>query len=239
VNFYRRLWGFWADLGDGLRTGEAQNETRHLGVSIFDKLYEDQNELEAFTRAMSGSSYANFERLAETFDFGRYGSLLDIGGSNALLSRHVARRHPGIACTSADLPKVTAIAERTIAEEGLSDRIEAISIDFFNDRFPKADVITMGMILHDWNLETKKMLIGKAFDALPEGGALITVETLIDDARRENVVGLLMSLNMLIEFGEAFDYSAADFEGWCREAGFSRFERLHLRGATGAAIAYK
>ena len=67
----------------------------------------------------------------------------------------------------------------------------------------------MGMILHDWNLERKMQLIRAAYDALPEGGAFIAVEALIDDARRANVFGLLMSLNMLIEFGEAFDYSGA------------------------------
>ena len=134
---------------------------------------------------------------------------------------------------------MTEIAARAIAEDGLSDRVEAASCDFFADAFPRADVITMGMILHDWNLENKRMLIGKAYDALPQGGALIAVEHLIDNDRRENLVGMLMSLNMLIEFGEAFDYTAEDFNGWCRDAGFRSFETLHLRGATSAAIAYK
>ena len=82
-------------------------------------------------------------------------------------------------------------------------------------------------------------LIRSAYDALPSGGAFIVVEALIDDERRENVFGLLMSLNMLIEFGEAFDYSAADFEKWCREVGFERFEVIHLAGPSSAAIAYK
>ena len=78
-----------------------------------------------------------------------------------------------------------------------------------------------------------------AYDALPPGGAFIAVEALIDNARRENVFGLLMSLNMLIEFGDAFDYSAADFEKWCREIGFKRFEVIPLAGPSSAAIAYK
>ena len=97
----------------------------------------------------------------------------------------------------------------------------------------------MGMILHDWNLKRKMQLIRAVYDALPAGGAFIAVEALIDDARRENVFGLLMSLNMLIEFGEAFDYSGADFEKWCREVGFKRFEVIHLAGPSSAAIAYK
>ena len=97
----------------------------------------------------------------------------------------------------------------------------------------------MGMILHDWNLEKKRHLIRSAYEALPPGGAFIVVEALIDDARRENLFGLLMSLNMLIEFGDAFDYSGADFQGWCRDAGFRKFEVIHLAGASSAAIAYK
>jgi hypothetical protein len=113
------------------------------------------------------------------------------------------------------------------------------SDDFFNDPLPKADVITMGMILHDWNLDKKMHLIRAAYDALPPGGALVAVEALIDDARRENVQGLLMSLNMLIEFGDAFDYSGADFKKWCGEAGFKRFEIIHLAGPSSAAVAYK
>ncbi len=142
-------------------------------------------------------------------------------------------------CTTTDLPQATEIAARKIAEAGMSERVKAQPIDFFANAIPRADVVTMGMILHDWNLENKKMLIRKAFDALPEGGAFVAIETIIDDARRDNAFGLMMSLNMLIEFGEAFDFTGADFDAWCREAGFKRTEVLHLAGPASAAIAYK
>jgi O-methyltransferase domain len=131
------------------------------------------------------------------------------------------------------------VARKHIAAAKLADRIRVESGDFFQDPLPRADVITMGMILHDWNLERKMQLIRAAYHALPPGGAFIVVEALIDDARRENIFGLVMSLNMLIEFGEAFDYSAADFEKWGREVGFKRFEVIHLAGPSSAAIAYK
>jgi hypothetical protein len=121
----------------------------------------------------------------------------------------------------------------------MAARVQADIIDFFRDELPKADLITMGMILHDWNLEKKKMLIAKAYRALPKGGALVAIENLIDDERRRNAFGLLMSLNMLIEFGDAFDFTGADFTGWCREAGFSRCEIIPLAGPASAAIAYK
>ena len=141
--------------------------------------------------------------------------------------------------SSFDLPAVEPIARKTIAREGLSDRIQTAAGDFFKDGLPKADVVTMGMILHDWNLEKKKHLIKAAYKALPENGAFIAVENIIDDERRENAFGLLMSLNMLIEFGDAFDFSGADFWSWCKEAGFKSYEVLHLAGPCSAAIAYK
>jgi cyclopropane fatty-acyl-phospholipid synthase-like methyltransferase len=189
--------------------------------------------------AMTGSSIANFSKLAETFPFQRYRTLTDVGGANGLLCRLVARAHPHLACTTFDLPAVTAIARKAIAAEGLEARIAAVAGDFFGDPLPKADVITMGMILHDWNLERKKVLVQKAYDALPEDGAFIVIEALIDDARCENTFGLLMSLNMLMEFGDAFDFSGAEFRSWCAEAGFRRFEVIPLAGPSSAAVAYK
>jgi cyclopropane fatty-acyl-phospholipid synthase-like methyltransferase len=142
-------------------------------------------------------------------------------------------------CTTTDLPAATEIAKKKIAEAGLSDSVKAEPIDFFTQEIPPADVVTMGMILHDWNLEKKMMLIRKAYDALPEGGAFVAIETIIDDARRENAFGLMMSLNMIVEFGDAFDYTGADFDGWCKEVGFKRTEVIPLAGPSSAAVAYK
>ncbi|MGC4098905.1 MAG: methyltransferase [Nitrospira sp.] len=184
-------------------------------------------------------SRLNFEAFAEKFDFSKFQTLCDVGGATGLLSIEVAKRHPHVNCISFDLPTVEPIAKKHIASANLERRVRTAAGDFFKDPLPKADVITMGMILHDWNLEKKMHLIRSAYDALPPGGALVAIEALIDDARRENVQGLLMSLNMLIEFGDAFDYSGADFARWCSEVGFTRFEIMHLAGPSSAAIAYK
>ena len=234
-----RLYRYWDGLTDGLRTGKPQNEIKHTGASMFAELYSKPERLELFMDAMSGISAANFRAFADTFDFSRYQTLCDIGGATGQLSMLVAGRHPHMRCTSADLPAVTGIANRKIAAAGLSDRVTARALDFFAEPLPKADVITMGMILHDWNLEKKMHLIRAAYDALPPGGAFVVVENLIDDARRDNAFGLMMSLNMLIEFGEAFDFTAADFFGWCREAGFRTMEVIPLGGPASAGVAYK
>lgn len=234
-----RLFKFWNDLPEALRTGRPQNEIKHGQKGMFEELYSDLSRLEQFMGAMTGISRINFEAFAEKFDFSKFRTLCDVGGATGLLSIEVAKRHPHLTCTSFDLPVVEPIAKRHIAAAGLGNRIRTASGDFFKDQLPKADLITMGMILHDWNLEKKMQLIRSAYEALPPGGALVAIEALIDDARRENVQGLLMSLNMLIEFGDAFDYSGADFRRWCREIGFTRFEVIYLAGPSSAAVAYK
>ncbi len=234
-----RLFAFWNDLGTALKTGQPQNEVKHGGKSMFEELYSSPVRLSNFLDAMAGLQAANFTLLAEKFDFSKYKTVSDIGGALALLSRIIGARHRHLTFNSFDLPPVEPLAQKHVAAAGMTKRIKVIAGDFFKDELPKADVVTMGNILHDWNLENKKMLLRKAFDALPEGGAFIAIENLIDDARRENSFGLLMSLNMLIEFGDAFDYTGADFGEWCNEVGFKRFEFIQLAGPTSAAIAYK
>ncbi|HEY9700229.1 MAG TPA: methyltransferase [Trichocoleus sp.] len=234
-----RLFKFWHDLEPALKTGKPQNEVKHSQKPIFEVLYEDSSKLEQFIGAMSGISRGNFQAFAEKFDFSNYQTLCDVGGASGLLSRLVAQQHPHMRCTTFDLPQVEPIARAAIEQARLSDRVQVASGDFFQDALPQADVITMGMILHDWNLENKKHLIRQAYEALPEHGALVVIENLIDDARRENAFGLMMSLNMLIEFGDAFDFTGADFWNWCQEAGFKRYEVFHLAGPCSAAVAYK
>jgi hypothetical protein len=233
-----RTYGFWNNLSTALKTGKRQNEIKDA-TKHFQELYANETRLVQFLEAMSGNQTPSFQALAEKFDFSKYKTVSDIGGALALLSRIVGERNQHLSFTSFDLPQVAPHAQKRIDTAGMSERIAVASGDFFGDALPKADVVTMGNILHDWNLEKKKILIKKAYEALPEGGAFIAIEKLIDDARRENVFGLLGSLNMLIEFGDAFDYTGENFREWCTEVGFKRFEFIHLSGPTSAAIAYK
>lgn len=195
--------------------------------------------LELVFAGLVGGIVWNLLTCAKRFPFERYRRLCDVGCADGLLSRIVAAAHPHLQCVSFDLPAVTEIARRKLTAEGLGERVQACAGDFLADPLPAADVITMGQILHDWNLDRKQQLVAKAYEALSKEGAFIVIETLIDDARRENTTGLMMSLNMLIEFGDAFDYSAADFRGWCGEAGFRSFEVIPLAGGSSAAVAYK
>jgi O-methyltransferase domain/Dimerisation domain len=234
-----RLFKSWSDLGEALQTGQPQNEVKHSQTPLFEALYADPARLEQFIAAMSSLSGGNFQAFANKFDFANYKTLCDVGGAAGIMSQVITTNHPQIQCISFDLPQVEPIAKRSIAQARLSDRIQVVSGDFFNDALPTADIITMSTILHDWNLEIKKHLIRLAYEALPEGGALVAIENLIDDDRKENAFGLMMSLNMLVETGDGFDYTGADFWSWCQEIGFKRYEVLHLAGPCSAAIAYK
>ena len=138
-----------------------------------------------------------------------------------------------------DLPEVAPIFEEYAEACGVAERLRFQPGSFFADDLPKVDVLTMGHILHDWDLPTKKMLIQKAFAALPAGGALIVYEAIIDDDRRQNAFGLMMSLNMLIETPGGFDYTGADCQGWMAEAGFSSSRVEPLVGPDSMVIGIK
>lgn len=188
---------------------------------------------------MAGIQMGAFTALARTFPFERYHTLVDIGGATGLLSILVAQQHPNMECITFDLPAVEGVARRWVERMDAVGRVRIQNGDFFTDPFPRADVITMGNILHDWGFADKLRLTQKAYEALPPGGALVVIEAIIDNERRHNTFGLLMSLNMLIETNEGYDFTFADFEELGRQASFQRFELLHLAGPTSAAIAYK
>jgi hypothetical protein len=234
-----RLYGFWGNLEKGLLTGDAQNEVQSGVTDQFAELYKIPERLKEFITAMGGIQMGAFMAFAQKFDFSEYKTLVDAGGAGALLSITVAKHQPHMQCTSFDLPPVEPIAQANINRSGLTDRVKTKNGNFFTDDIPSADVVVMGNILHDWDQEKKMILLRKAYNALPPGGAFAAIENIIDDERKQNVFGMMMSLNMLIETGKGFDYTFKDFDGWAKETGFSKTMILHLGGPTSAVIAYK
>jgi hypothetical protein len=233
-----RLYPFWGSLTEALRTGRPQNEAKS-GGNFFEALYADPERLEGFLSAMTGLSLGAARAIGERFPWSDYQTFIDIGGAQGGVAVQVALAHPHLKGGSFDIPAVGPVFEKYVANHGLSDRLRFYPGDFFKDRLPSADVLVMGHILHDWDMEEKRMLLKKAFDTLPGGGALIVFEALIDDERRENTLGLLMSLNMLIETPGGFDYTGADCSQWMREAGFRETKVEHLAGPDSMVIGFK
>jgi hypothetical protein len=233
-----RLYPFWGSLTEALRTGRPQNEAKS-GGNFFEALYADPARLENFLSAMTGLSLGAARVIAEKFPWGDYKTFIDIGGAQGGVPVQVALAHSHLTGGIFDLPAVRPVFEKYVAQHGLNERLRFYPGDFFNDPLPSADVLVMGHILHDWDIAEKRMLLQKAFDALPQGGALIVFEALIDDERRANTFGFLMSLNMLIETPGGFDYTGADCSLWMREAGFRETRVEHLAGPDSMVMGFK
>ena len=234
-----RLFRFWNDLEEGLKTGHPQNEVKHGDKPLFEAIYSNEDTLREFLHAMGGVQAGNFDQFARKFDFSAYKTHCDVGGAGGNLCVHVAKNNPHIASICYDLPQVAPIARSNFEALGLTDQLTAAAGDFFQEALPSADLITMCNVLHDWGTKDKEMLIGKAYEALPEGGALVVIENIIDDDRRQNAFGLMMSLNMMIETDEGFDFSLSDFSAWASNAGFKNVDIMPLAGPASALIAYK
>ncbi len=234
-----RLYPFWGHLTEALRTGEPQNEVKGGGPGLFSTLYADPARLREFLAAMSGISRGANMTIARAFPWKDYRTFVDVGTAQGDLATQVALANAHLTGTGFDLAEVAPIFEEYVAHAGVDRRVTFVPGDFFKDALPKADVVMMGHILHDWDLPTKQVLIKKAFDALPKGGALIVYEAIIDDDRSKNAFGLMMSLNMLIETPGGFDYTGADCSGWMREAGFSHTRVEPLVGPDSMVIGIK
>jgi len=234
-----RLYPFWNNLTPALRTGEPQNEAKSGGPNFFSALYADPERLKGFLKAMTGLSKGTNGVIARRFPWKNYKTAVDVGTAQGDLIMQVALANPHISGIGFDLPEVAPIFEDYAAAHNLSSRVKFHTGSFFNDPLPKADVVMMGHVLHDWSLQEKKLLIRKAFETVPAGGALIVYEAIIDDDRSMNVFGLLMSLNMLIETPGGFDYTGADCMGWMKEAGFRESRVEHLLGPDSMVIGIK
>jgi hypothetical protein len=188
---------------------------------------------------MSGISRGAALAIAAKFPWSGYSTFVDVGTAQGDTAAQIALAHPHLRGTGFDLAETGPIFEDYIEGLGLSERLRFTAGTFFEDPLPKADVVIMGHILHDWDLDTKRMLLAKAYDAIPENGALIVYEAVIDDDRSKNAFGLMMSLNMLIETPGGFDYTGADCQGWMRQTGFRETRVEYLAGPDSMVVGIK
>ena len=235
----RRLYGHWSHLTEALRTGQPQNEMKDSGEGPFESIYADPARLRNFLAAMTGVSRGAAVMIARTFPWTQYRTFADIGTAQGDLAVQIALAQPHLRGVGFDLPEVAPIFNEYVTAAGVVGRLAFQAGDFFKQELPKTDVILMGHILHDWDLPAKKMLVKKAYEALPAGGAYIVYDAIIDDERAQNAFGLLMSLNMLIETPGGFDYTGADCTLWMKEAGFSSVRVQHLVGPDSMVVGIK
>ena len=234
-----RLYLFWGSLTDALKTGQPQNEASRGQGDLFDELYKDPARLKQFLKSMTGLSLATSRAIAAKFPWKQYKTFVDVGCAQGGLVVEVAKAHSHLTGGGMDLPVVQPVFEEYIESHDLTPRLRFIGGDMFNGSIPGADVLVMGHILHDWGIEKKRELIKKAYNALDKGGAFVIHEALIDDDRSKNAFGLLMSLNMLIETRDGFDFTGADCCGWLKDAGFRETRVEHLAGPDSMVVGIK
>ena len=233
-----RLYGFWGSLTEALRTGLPQNEVK-TGTDFFGTLYADPQRLEGFLKAMTGLSQGTARAIARKFPWKNHRSFADIGCAQGGVAVEIALAHKHLSGQGMDLPVVRPVFEAYARAKKVDQRLSFHPGDFFKEPLPETDVLIMGHILHDWDLDEKMMLLRKAYAALPSGGALIVHEALIDDARKHNAFGLLMSLNMLIETPGGFDFTGADCRQWMKQVGFKRTKVEKLAGPDSMVVGIK
>jgi cyclopropane fatty-acyl-phospholipid synthase-like methyltransferase len=232
------LYPNWGLLTESLRTGVPQSEAK-TGKDFFEVLYADKDKTAAFARGMAGASTYIGQMLAAKFPWQDYRSVIDIGCSGGTASIQIAVANKHITGGGFDLPPLRPIFDERVAEFGLSDRLSFTAGDFFADPLPTADVLVMGQLLHGFDVDQRRLLLQKAYSALPEGGALIVYDSIIDDERRINTYGLLMSLTMLLQTVGGFESTGADYHAWMRKAGFKKTYVEHLTGPHSMVVGIK
>jgi hypothetical protein len=236
-NLNAREYPLWATLTAALRTGRPQ--TGLEGPSHFGPLFADPQRLAFFVNAMTGASLAPARALASKCPWDRCKTFVDIGTAQGCVPVQVALAHPHLMGAGFDLPIMAPMFDGYVKQRNLSGRVRFVPGDFFVDPLPPGDVLIMGRVLHNWDLERKRVLLQKAHAVLPPGGTLIVYERLIDDARSAGSTGLLSSLNMLIMTEGGFDFTAADCIGWMRDAGFREMRTEPLTGAHAMIVAVR
>ena len=235
--YNRREYALWGSLTRSLQTGNPAAETQ--GQDHFGSLYSDAARFKTFVTAMTSGSLLAAQGIARQFPWKNYQTLCDVGTAQGCLPVQVASAHPHIRAVGFDLPALRPAFETYAVEGNVADRLSFVGGDFFKDPLPPADVILLGRVLHNWDLETKKMLMAKAYQATPTGGAVIVYDMLIDDDRRTSSAGLLSSLNMLLWTKGGFGYTASDCAGWMNCVGFADTSVRELPGGNSMIIGKK
>ena len=90
--------------------------------------------------------------IAKHFPWGDYRNFVDVGVAQEMVPVTIAHAHPHLIGTAFDLPAVKPIFEEFVVAHRLSERITFQGGNFFEHPLPRADVLIMGHILHDWDL---------------------------------------------------------------------------------------
>jgi O-methyltransferase domain/Dimerisation domain len=235
----KRLYDLWSGLGDLLRTGRPAAEEESGDNEFFDALYRDPTALKDFLAGMTGISTGEATLIAARFSWSGVRTFVDIGAAQGALPVRLALTHRHLTGASYDLAPVGPIFEDYVASFGLSDRLRFIPGNMLEGPLPAADVISFGHVMHGRSTEVRRELIGKAYSAVPPGGAVLIYDAMLNPPNRQNYLSLLSSLNIMLESRDGFESTTTECADWLRSAGFARVTTRHLVGPTSMVFGYR
>ena len=215
-------WLPWGRLHESVRSGRPMAREA-LGMELFDWYAQNPEEAGFFNAAMGNLSALAAGELVRVYDFSTVRTVADVGGAHGVLLAAVLRANPAARGILFDLPHVVATAGEVIAAEGLADRCELVSGDFFASVPTGADLHLLKQIVHDWDDARATRLLQNCHQALAPGGKLLLVEMVVPADNRPSPAQA-MDINMLVLLGGR-ERTEEEYRRLLGDAGF-RLERV-------------
>ena len=224
----KALWHLWAKLPDAVREGTHRWEQVFGGQGeLFSHYYKTEEDKRRFVMGMHAFGQISSPKVVRAFDLSGFKHLVDLGGATGHLPIAACQAYPGLKASVFDLPAVLNVTREVIDGASLSDRIDTVGGDFFADPFPQADLFALGRILHDWTRAKIDLLLKKIYETLPEGGAILIAEKLLDESGVKPLWTLLQSLNMLV-VTEGKERRLSEYKEILETAGFRDVQGIVL-----------
>ena len=233
------MWKMWANLEDAIREGSNRwKQTFDLDGPIFSHFFRTDEAMQEFLMGMHGFGMITSPHVVNAFDLTRFKVIADLGGATGHLAIAACQRYSQLRGIVFDLPHALELAKSMVQKSGVSDRMEVLGGDFFQDTLPKADLYALGRIVHDWSEPKIRTLLRRIFDALPDGGGLLVGEKIIWEDRTGPRWALMQSLNMIV-CTEGRERTLAEYASLLQDAGFSTVEGFRTSVPLDAILAIK
>jgi 3-hydroxy-5-methyl-1-naphthoate 3-O-methyltransferase len=237
----KRLFLAWHKLTEALGTNRPTAWDPDRQQSLFDGA--DPLMISHFWEGMHSMTISTAKALGKAVDLRRFRNLLDVGGGSGAMDIELCKQYRRLRAAVYDLPNVVEIASAKVSQAGMADRIRTVAGNFFADAsYPDGhDLILLSMIMHDWSEAQNRQILRKCYEALPNGGAVVICELLVNDEKTGPMGGALMSLTMLIDTRDGRNYTAREYASWLKEIGFRKIRTVRFKapGADGAVIGEK
>jgi hypothetical protein len=186
----------WGELLHCVQTGQTAFK-KIYGVPVFQYLASNERAARLFDDAMVGVHGAETAAMLDAYDFGGFGTLVDIGGGNGSLLTATLQRHPKLHSVLFDRPDVIERAREGLTTTGVADRCKAVGGDFFTVVPAGGDAYLLRHIIHDWYDEEALAILRNIRQVMAADAKLLIVEAVIPPGN-DPFWSKLLDLNMLV-----------------------------------------